>query len=144
MVNRMQEKGPGASSILSDDEPFCFHGTPVGQTCEKCLDYLRRAEEARRKGDWKALELLSKEMKQELQRYHGSSLTFYLPGKSPQEAKAIRRELNAIAETLGYKAERGKTRGDGTTGRVLIALAQGELLLVRASEWKGHVERGSS
>lgn len=121
-----------APASLSEDRPVCFHGTPPGQPCAQCDEYLRRVETARNNGDWKALELLSKEMKQGLLRYRGGSLTFYVPGKTTRELQEIRKNLNAIAATFGYTAERGRTAGDGTTGRLLVDLAEGKLLLIRS------------
>jgi hypothetical protein len=51
----------------------------------------------------------------------------------------MRTRLNALAAEWGYLAERGETAGQGAAGRLLMALARGELRLA-----KGEEEGGSS
>lgn len=62
-------------------------------------------------------------------RSRGTTLGIYFPGLSKQEANAVRERLNALAAKQGYLAERGETAGKGAAGRMLMALARGDLQL---------------
>lgn len=64
-------------------------------------------------------------------RSRGTTLGFYFPGLSAQEANAVRERLNTLAAEWGYVAERGDTKGKGTAGRMLMALARGEIHLTK-------------
>jgi hypothetical protein len=61
----------------------------------------------------------------------GSTLGIYFPGLSKEQANEMRTRLNALAAEWGYLAERGETAGQGAAGRLLMALARGELRLAK-------------
>jgi len=63
-------------------------------------------------------------------RVRGCTIGYYFPGLTKPEANAVRKRLNEIAFKLGYKAERGATAGEGAAGRLLLAIASGELKLL--------------
>ena len=67
-------------------------------------------------------------------RSPGTTLGLYFPGLSKPEANAVRERLNVLAAELGYLAERGETKGKGAAGRMLIALARGDLFLYKKEE----------
>jgi hypothetical protein len=64
-------------------------------------------------------------------RQRGSTLGIYFPGLSKQEANAVRTRVNEVAAKLGVLAERGATAGNGATGRLLIAIANGDVVVSR-------------
>jgi hypothetical protein len=51
-----------------------------------------------------------------------------------EEANAIRAKLNEIAKDLGYLAERGPTAGEGNLAALLVAIAEGECVVTRATK----------
>lgn len=66
----------------------------------------------------------------EEKRVRGCTLGYYFPGLAKSEANTVRKRINDIALSLGYKAERGVTTGEGAAGQLLVAiLAVSRILL---------------
>ncbi len=62
------------------------------------------------------------------------TIGLYFAGLSAKEARELRASLADIARRHGYVASRGPTAGDGNPARLLIAIAQGEVALIRLSD----------
>ena len=60
------------------------------------------------------------------------AIGLYVPGSS-KAARALLRDLNAIAKRFGYVASTAGTQGEGAFGRMMVGIADREVLLVRNS-----------
>lgn len=58
-----------------------------------------------------------------------TTVGFYFP-LDKEDTNALRRRLNAVAQSFGYYAERGPTAGEGCLTEMLMAIDVGELALV--------------
>lgn len=67
----------------------------------------------------------------------GTAIGLYFRGKDKAEVNAIRARLNELAGELGYTAVSGPTTGEGNLAALLVALAAGELRIVKATEGEG-------
>lgn len=56
-------------------------------------------------------------------------MTVYLP--NDVDAAVIRRELSKLAIQLGYVTEQGPSSGEGSIGRLLVGIAQGNVTVDR-------------
>lgn len=61
----------------------------------------------------------------------GEAIGFYFRGMNKEEVTAIRAELNRIAAQLGYVANRGPTKGQGNAAALLVAIARGEVEVIK-------------
>jgi hypothetical protein len=61
-----------------------------------------------------------------------ASLTVYIPG-SNRAAKFVTAELREIALHLGYVSDHPVNRGNGAISRLLVALAQGEVTVLKVN-----------
>lgn len=59
-----------------------------------------------------------------------STFGLYFKGLGQRDANAMRRRLNKIAASYGYRSERGPTNGEGNAAEMLVAIDGGELATV--------------
>jgi hypothetical protein len=60
------------------------------------------------------------------------AIGFYFPERmSNEEVNQVRRRLNEVAAELGYAAKRGPTKGQGNAAALLMAIASGEVNVIR-------------
>jgi hypothetical protein len=62
----------------------------------------------------------------------GHAVGFYFAGMSKEEVNTLRARLNDLAAELGYVAKAGPTAGQGNAAALLVAIANGEVRLVRS------------
>lgn len=62
----------------------------------------------------------------------GEAIGFYFRQMDKEEVTQIRARLNEIAKSLGYVAERGPTAGQGNAAALLVAIARGEVEVIKA------------
>ena len=61
----------------------------------------------------------------------GATLGFYFRGMTKEQANEIRARLNEIAAELGYTAKGGQTVGEGNAAALMVAIANGDVRLVK-------------
>ena len=61
----------------------------------------------------------------------GTAIGLYFRGMTKEDTNALRARLNELALELGYTAKAGPTYGKGTLAAMLVAIATGELRVVR-------------
>lgn len=60
-----------------------------------------------------------------------ATIGFYFAGMSKDEANEVRRRLNEIAAAYGYTAQAGPTAGQGNAAALLVAIANGEVIIMK-------------
>ena len=61
----------------------------------------------------------------------GTTIGFYFRDMEQDEINALRARLNALAAEFGYIAKRGPTAGRGNLAALLIAIGDGEFVLIQ-------------
>ena len=61
----------------------------------------------------------------------GTAIGLYFRGMTKEDTNALRARLNEIALELGYTAKAGPTYGEGNLAAMLVAIATGELQVIR-------------
>ena len=61
-----------------------------------------------------------------------ANLTFYIPG-SNRAAHFVLEELRELALHLGYVSDHPVNRGEGAIPRLMVAIAQGEVTLLKVN-----------
>lgn len=59
------------------------------------------------------------------------AIGLYFRGLTKEEINQVRARLNELAAALGYIAKAGPTAGRGNAAAMLVAIAKGELIVVK-------------
>jgi hypothetical protein len=61
-----------------------------------------------------------------------ATIGLYMRGVDQAQANEVRRKLNEIAARHGFRARRGPTKGEGNIAALLLAMAEGEIVITPA------------
>ena len=70
----------------------------------------------------------------------GQAIGLYFRGLDKEGVNALRARLNRLAGTFGYVAQAGPTTGEGNLAALLIAIGDGEIVLVRHDPETGNTK----
>jgi len=64
----------------------------------------------------------------------GATTGFHFAGLDAEEVNTVRAQLNTIARSFGYVSRARSQPGQGSAAALLVAIARGELKVVRPDE----------
>jgi len=75
--------------------------------------------------------------RQDKSKSTGSTFGFHFAGLDINETKAVRTRLNDVAYKLGYISRSGPLSGRGNAAALLVAIAKGEVTVIRRERSDG-------
>jgi len=70
----------------------------------------------------------------------GQAIGLYFRGLDKDEVNALRARLNRLAGEFGFTAKAGPTTGEGNLAALLIAIGDGEIVLVQRDPETGNTK----
>ena len=70
----------------------------------------------------------------------GKAIGLYFRDMDQDEINALRARLNQLAGEIGFTAKAGPTTGEGNLAALLIAIGDGEIILVRRDPETGNTK----